>query len=41
MLAIATGLVLLLLFIAVAIMAARFSGNDISLPGTTSALNPG
>jgi hypothetical protein len=38
MLAGATGLVLILLLIAVAIMAARFAGNDISLPSPGGAL---
>jgi hypothetical protein len=38
MLAGATGLVLVLLLIAVAIMAARFAGNDISLPSPGAAL---
>ena len=39
MLAGATGLVLILLLIAVAIMAARFAGNDISLPPPPGALS--
>ncbi len=38
MLAGATGLVLLLLLVSVAIMAARFSGNDISLPSPGGAV---